>query len=53
MMILVGNDTGLLGHQRTISKFDSLTAISELPVKLNSIIIGKYYYRIGYGYRVH
>ncbi|MBI5868719.1 MAG: hypothetical protein HZB43_10630 [candidate division Zixibacteria bacterium] len=50
-IIIVSRHRDWLDGEKVVPRFDSLSAISTLPVSLNGEEIGKYYVRVGFGYR--
>ncbi len=50
-MLMVNTNRESLDEEAVKSRFNELTEIAEIPVKLNGIIIGKYFYRTGFGYK--
>jgi len=42
--------SGLKAFQVT-GRFNAMDEVREFPIRLNGVFIGKYYYRIGYGYK--
>jgi len=52
-IILVGGEADQLAREAVVTRFDSLTAVGRMPVTLNGLTIGRYFYRVGFGYKVH
>ena len=50
-VILVAFDKQKLERKRVVGHFDHLSAVDERSVVKNSRVAGRFYYRVGYGYR--
>ncbi len=52
-IVIVSRHRDWLDGEKVVPRFDSLSAITTLPVSLNGKEIGKYYARVGFGYRAN
>ena len=51
VIILVDRERGPMESSEMAQYFDSLSQTVALPVSLNGVAIGEYYYRVAFGYR--
>jgi dolichol-phosphate mannosyltransferase len=51
MIIMFADAPGGLNEPQVTDRFNSMSEISEFPIRLNGVFIGNYYYRVGYAYK--
>ena len=50
-VIVIGRNEGQVTNGAVTGHFKTLSPVSEIPIKLNGVNIGRFFYRVGYDYK--